>query len=88
MTSYTYDTKNRLINLTDRNGNETAYEYNNRDMLTVTQTSEYKYTYVYDAAGRNTDINKLGIKPGVDFNSIIGYNYTINGLVNEETTEL
>lgn len=86
MTSYTYDTKNRLINLTDRNGNETAYEYNNRDMLTVTQTSEYKYTYVYDAAGRNTDINKLGIKPGVDFNSIIGYNYTINGLVNEETT--
>ncbi len=55
-------------------------------MLTVTQTSEYKYTYVYDAAGRNTDINKLGIKPGVDFNSIIGYNYTINGLVNEETT--
>lgn len=54
---YDYDTKNRVISVTDAAGNATLYEYDDADRVTkMTKAGGQILNYTYDANGNRTDL--------------------------------
>jgi YD repeat-containing protein len=62
ITTYSYDSLDRLINKTDARGNSTIYTYNNEGkLLTVTNRRGYITSYEYDNMNRKTkETDSLG----------------------------